>query len=447
MRQHQPPDRSNADVAEAAAADRSGEELNSPLKRTLTRPQLILYGLGTTIGAGIYALLGEIANISGYLAPWAFVLAGLLAGFTGLSFAVLSSRYPRAAGSALYVQKSFNAPRLATAAGLLVMFAGVVSAATLLNGFVGYAQEFLHLERNTVIALAAVCITMLAVWGISQSVWLAAAITLLEIGGLLWATGLAGLSVQAPDFSLFITPPQALVTPPQALVTPPQALPDGAGAGAALAVVISGAVLAFYAFIGFEDMVEVAEEVRDVKHAMPAAIIITLCLTTLLYGVLMVAALLAVGPGYLADSSAPLPDLFRALGHNHPRVISFIGALAIINGALIQVIMASRVFYGLASRGQLPAILARVNPTTRTPWLATLLSGTAILLLALAGNLVLLAELTSVLILLVFTLVNAALFNLQRRAAGRRAVLQVSSLIGAAACLALVFYTLSGWLT
>jgi amino acid transporter len=171
-------------------------------------------------------------------------------------------------------------------------------------------------------------------------------------------------------------------------------------------------VLAFYAYIGFEDMVEVAEEVRNVERNLPRAILLTLFLSTLIYIALIFSAVLAVGPNLLAQSSAPLADVYRHLTGSDPTVISFIGLFAIINGALIQVIMASRVLYGLASRGQLPRFFARVNRYTRTPLPATLTMGAAVIALALSGTLAGLAELTSVTMLCIFALVNLSLCRL-----------------------------------
>ena len=121
------------------------------LKRSLTLPQLVLYGLGTTIGAGIYALIGELAGISGYLAPASFLVASLIAGLTAMSFAELSGRYPRCAGAALYVKEGFSADRLSMIVGLLVIAAGLVSSAALVNGFVGYLREFIEMERLIII--------------------------------------------------------------------------------------------------------------------------------------------------------------------------------------------------------------------------------------------------------------------------------------------------------
>ncbi len=362
------------------------------LKRSLSLTQMVLYGLGTTVGAGIYALIGEIAGQSGYLAPWAFLMAAGLAAFTALSFAQLSARFPRAAGAALYVQEGFGLARLGQLVGLMVILAGVVSSAALLNGFVGYLQEFTDGGRVTIILIAGVVLCSVAVWGITESVWLAGIVSVIEVLGLVWITALASQSI---DFA----------TIDAARFTPDFNVGDWS-------MVFGGAVLAFYAYIGFEDMVEVAEEVIRVKKNLPRAIILTLVLSTLIYIALVTSTVLAVGPERLAASDAPLADVYRQLTGAQPTVISFIGLFAIINGALIQIIMASRVLYGLASRNQLPQRFAQVNPRTRTPLFATLCVAVGVILLALVGTLAGLAELTSVTMLSVFALVNFSLCRL-----------------------------------
>ncbi len=404
---------------------------NAPrLRRSLSQTQLILYGVGTTVGAGIYALIGEIAKAAGFLAAASFIFAATLALFSALTFANLSRRFPKAAGLALYIQEGLGSVRLAQLAGIGVIAAGLVSSATLLNGFVGYAQEFVPLEAYQLIVLAACLLAVIACWGIGESVWLAGIITLLEVGALIWVTVLAMTSLGASevavqrDFATFVPAPEL----------------------GQFSVIVSGAVLAFYAYIGFEDMVEVAEEVVDVRRTLPRAIILTLCITTLLYLSLVVAAMLAVGPAYLADSSAPLTDLTRALSSVDPGFISLIGMFAIVNGVLIQIIMASRVMYGLASRRQLPAWMGRVHPRTQTPVLATGLASAVALGLALIGQLAELAKLTSVIILVLFAGANLSLFKVLRRESSKEVWLMVSSLTGTLVCLGLVGQTLYGWI-
>jgi len=365
------------------------------LKRSLTLPQLVLYGLGTTIGAGIYALIGELAGISGYLAPVSFLVASLIAGLTALSFAELSGRYPRCAGAALYVKEGFSIDRLSILVGLLVIAAGLVSASALVNGFVGYLHEFIEMDRLVIIFLVVLCLGFIAAWGIKESVTIAAAITVIEIGGLLLiiVVSVNGLEMDSARWEALL--PSLDTT--------------------SLGSIYAGSLLAFYAFIGFEDMVDVAEETVNAKRNLPIAIILTLGITTLLYMAIMITSVMTISPEVLATSEAPLALIYEYHTGEQAVIISIIGMFAIINGALIQMIMASRVFYGLSSRGQLPAVLQFVHPKTRTPLVATLLATVIVLILASVGRLATLAEATSVIILTVFSMVNLALWRIKRR--------------------------------
>jgi len=309
------------------------------LKRSLSLTMLLLYGLGTTVGAGIYALLGKIAGVAGYLAPFSFLVAALMAAFTALTFAELSRRFPRAAGEAIYVREGFRSVHLSTVTGLLVTCAGLVSAAAMINGFVGYLHEFIQVERSIAIVSVTAILGLVAAWGVGESVLIASLITIVELGGLLLVI-LVSLTGDA-DFAISWSK----------LVPSLDNLHWGG--------VFAGAILAFYAFLGFEDMVNVAEEVKDVERNMPVAILLTLGIVTLLYVALMVVAVFALPPAELAASEAPLAYLYQRYTGGNATTISLIGLFAIINGALIQVIMAARVLYGLSSMGQLAGIFGR----------------------------------------------------------------------------------------
>ena len=365
------------------------------LKRSLSLPQLVLYGLGTTIGAGIYALVGEMAAIAGYFAPISFLVASIMAALTALSFAELSGRYPRCAGAALYVKEGLSSERLSLVVGLLVISAALVSSAAIINGFAGYLDQFMVLDRFAAIVIVCLVIGAIAAWGIAESVTIAAFITVVEIGGLLLiiAVSYSGLA-ELPQRWRELVP----------------AMDRGSWYG-----IYTGSLLAFYAFIGFEDMVEVAEETRRVRRNLPVGIMLTLGITVILYMMIMVAAVLAMSPDELAQSQAPLARLYQHYTGGNAAVISIIGLFALINGALIQMIMASRVLYGLSSRNLLPGVFSVVSERTRTPLVATVFATIAITLLAVIGNLASLAEATSLIILVVFSLVNLSLLHVKRK--------------------------------
>ncbi len=363
------------------------------LRRSLSLWQVVLYGLGTTVGAGIYLLIGEVARTTGTAAPAAFLLSSLLAGLTALSFGELVARFPQSAGEAAYVREGFGSKGYARVVGLLVVTAGSVSAAVMTRGFVGYLATFVAPPEFVCIALFVVALVAVAIWGVGESVTLAGVLTLVEVGGLV-------VVIVAASDHLPAIPGRAAEL---LAVGNPAVWP-----GVAMA-----ALLAFYAFLGFEDMVNVAEEVRDARRTLPKGIVITLVLTTGLYLLLSALSVIAVPPDELAQSKAPLALVYERASGGSAKTIAWVGVLAVVNGALIQLIMASRVMYGLASRGQLPAVFARVHERTQTPHIATVSVGIVVFLLAVAFPLGPLAESTSVVTLIVFASVNAALWRIK----------------------------------
>ncbi len=365
------------------------------LKRSLTLPMVVLYGLGTTVGAGIYALTGEIAGRAGMHAPLAFLIASALAAFTALSFAELSSRFPRSAGEAVYVTEAFGRPRIGALIGLMVMLAGSVSAATVSNAVPGYLAEFAQVPREMTLIVFCLVLGVIAAWGITESATVAALITLVEVAVLVlvaWAArgALADLPARATE----ILVPGTLAWPG----------------------LLGASLLAFYAFIGFEDMVNVAEEVKNVRVALPRAIVLTLVATTLLYMMLTTVAVLALPPQELSQSEAPLTYLYERVSNGRASpLISGVSIVAMVNGALIQIIMASRVLYGLAMQGMLPRVLASIHPRRRTPVTATGAVTAFVAALAVWFPLAPLAAATSTLTLLVFAVVNLALMRIKAR--------------------------------
>lgn len=366
------------------------------LKRSLSLPLLTLYGLGTTVGAGIYALAGEVAGSAGMFAPVSFLIAALLAGLSAFSFAELSSRYPKSAGEALYVREAFGSRALSLTVGLLVVVSGTISTATITGAFAGYVQELVALPRAAVVIGIVAVMALVAVWGILESVTTAALITVIEVGGLvlvIWAAGggVADLPERWPE----LVPP----------------LEPAAWSG-----ILAGTFLAFFAFIGFEDIVNLAEEVKNPERNLPFAIFLTLGLSTVIYFLVAAVAVLTVPLDELAASRAPLSFVFRHTTGASPVVITSIAIVATLNGVIIQIVMASRVLYGLGRQGSLPAIFARVHGFTRTPLVATGAVTGVVLALAVLFPLQELAEMTSRIVLLVFALVNAALLRLKTRA-------------------------------
>ena len=365
------------------------------LRRSIGLPLLTLYGMGTILGAGIYVLVGEVAAVAGYSTPLAFVIACLVASLTGLSYAELSSSLPMSAGEAAYVNAAFSRNEIAHAVGASVIVTGVVSAATMLRGLVGYFSVFATLPDAVVVGAGAGILLALAAWGIGQALWAAAIITIIEAAGLIYVCIVANTGTEAFAVTLY-----RMAT-----------LEGSAG----IAGIVAGSFLAFYAFIGFEDIVNVAEEVKRPEKNLPRAIVLSLIAATLIYFTVSTVAVMSVAPADLAATQAPLAVVAASGGHpDEP--IAVISLLAVTNGALIQIIMASRVLYGMADQGLIWHAFARVNAHTRTPLVATTTIGIAILILALFFSLGELARFTSALALLIFAMVNLALLRLKKRA-------------------------------
>jgi len=365
------------------------------LKRSLGLGLITLYGLGNILGAGIYVLVGEVIGVAGAATPLAFLLAAAIAALTAFTYGELAARFPVSAGEAVYVQAAFGQRWLSTTVGLLIAIAGMVSAATLSRGFTGYLEVLVSAPEALVIVCLVAALATIAALGISGSARFAAALTLIEAGGLVVIVVVAGGN---------------MATAPE--VIPRLLEPD---THAVLPGVMLGALLAFFAFIGFEDMINVAEEVKNPERNLPLGILIALCVSTVIYLLIVLAALTSVPMSELAASKAPLALVYEHATGGSPVVISAIGMLAVLNGALIQIIMASRIFYGMSAKGWLPSVLGVVHPRTRTPVISTVVVSTIVVALALWFPLITLAGATSFLVLSVFCLVNVALLYLKRQ--------------------------------
>jgi amino acid transporter len=364
------------------------------LKRSLGLTLAVLYGLGVTIGAGIYVLIAPAAARAGMHAPFSFVLAALVMAPSAASFAELGSRLPRAAGEATYVRAGLKSDLLALIVGLLVVAAAVISAATVSRGSAGYIQVFLDLPFALIVIGVVLLMGSITAWGIVESVSFAGVMTVIEIAGLVMIAFVGAAHV--PDLAARL--PEAF---------------EGLSGAAAWSGILGAVLLAFFAFTGFEGLANIAEEVKEPARTLPRAIFLTLGLVTLLYVVVVWIALIAVPHDELAASKAPLSLVFERATGAPPTVITAISIVATINGIVVFMVMGSRVLYGMAAQGLLPAWLGHVNARTRTPLEATALVVGLTLLLAVAFPIEGLAEATSRLTLVVFAFVNAALIKLK----------------------------------
>ena len=354
---------------------------------------LIFYGLGNILGAGIYVLIGKIAGVSGIYIPLSFLIACIVVFFTAISYAELSSRYPVSAAEAVYVYEGFGNRKLSIITGIVIAVSGILSSATLMHGFYGYFSTFFSFPEFLVSALLILILSLIAIWGISTSVNAASLFTLIEVSGLLLV-----IYVALPYTSFDTQSLEKMIPPLDASV---------------LNSIVLGAFLAFYAFIGFEDMVNISQEVKDPGKTMPTAIITALLLATILYIAIAWVAVSAVSAETLSSSTAPLAMVYEKATGKKAVILSLIGMFAVINGVLIQIIMVSRILYGMSSTGWLPKFLSAVNATTATPINATAVTSLSIFVLILFLPLITLAQSTSFLILIIFTLVNISLIRIK----------------------------------
>ena len=375
------------------------------LKRSLSLALVTFYGIGTILGAGIYVLVGKVAGYAGMYTPVAFIVALLLAAFSAFSYAELSGRFPISAGEAVYVHKGFNSKILSIIVGICITFAGAISVATLLHGFVGYLQVFIDVQEAIVITVLTLILGLIVAWGINESVIIAALMTLIEIGGLLLIIWVARENYTDLPVRL------------------PEMLPK---AESSIWIgILMGSFIAFYAFLGFEDIVNIAEEIRNPGRNLPLAIVISLVIVTLLYLAIAVLVTLVLPPVQLAQTDAPLAMLYSHVTGQSPVIITVISLVSVMNGALVQIIKASRIIYGMSRQNWLPSWLSRVNTRTRTPLPATLVVIGIVLLFALTLPLLSLAKLTSFITLIVFALVNFSLLQIKRQAPEHQGIFTV----------------------
>jgi amino acid transporter len=365
------------------------------LRRALTLPWLVFYGLGVTVGAGIFALIGEILALAGDAAPMSFLLAAAIAGATGLSYALLVRVFPKAGGEAVFVNRGLGeiCGRLA---GIGVVATGIISSAVIALAFTGYAGSLVAVPAPVLLLAVVGGLTGIAAWGVRESVAFAAMITVLEVGTLVVVIGIGA-------------PLLANLPPVENLL--------GIGSGwHGFAPVAAGSILAFFAFIGFEDIENMAEETVDPARTSPRAILWTLVITLVIYVTLALVAVSLPDRASVAGSPAPLAVMFENVTGFSGKPVAALAAIAMVNGILIQIVMAARVLYGMANEGLIPVWFGAVHPGRRTPMRATLSVSAVILVLALTFPLVALAEATSYVILGIFAMVNLALFALGARA-------------------------------
>jgi len=363
----------------------------SKLEPRLGLFQVTMYGVGLILGAGIYVLVGQAAALAGDLVWASFLLAAGVSVFTGLSYAELAAMYPHAAAEYVYVRRAFGRPFFAYLVGWLIVFAAVVSASTVALGFGGYAAALAGLPPIACAALLIVLLSGVNFIGIQESSWVNVVFTVVEASGLALIVVL-GFTYASPRPVSYLTSPMGL---------------DG---------VLAAIALSLFAFIGFENIANIAEETKTPSKVLPRAFLLSIVITAVVYTLVALAVVRVLDGAALGGSAAPLADVAGVtIGPGGRVALSAIALFATSNTVLVLLVASSRILYGMANQGSIPQALARVHPRTRTPWIAILAVMAIAVVFTLGGNLTTIANLAVFSIVLTFAVVNLAVIWLRYR--------------------------------
>lgn len=367
------------------------------LKRALGLFEAVAYGVGIILGAGIYFLIGPASGLAGNALWISFVIGAIVASFTGLSYAELSAMYPRTAAEFVYVKKAYGSDFLAFLIGWLLIFTGIISAATVSLGFSGYFASILEILAGIpisyylLVGISLILIGLLSFvnfLGIKESSRLNVFFTSMEILGLIIIIFLGLSSFGKVNYL---------------------EMPNG------LKGVFSAAALIFFAYIGFENIVNISEETKSPRRYIPKAIILAVIITTILYVLTSVSCVSLANWNELSASAAPLAFCASKsfLGENALYLLSAIALFATTNTVLIILIVASRIVYGMARDGSLPRKLSQIHPKRRTPWATVLVTMILSMVFVFFGDIELIANVTSLGAFITFTVINLSLIWLR----------------------------------
>lgn len=405
------------------------------LERTIGPWQILFYGLGSMLGAGVYALIGKGAGILGNAVWMAFVAAMVAALLTGLSYASLGSRYPKAGGAAYVTARAMRKPWLSYLVGIAVTMSGLTSMATGLQAIAATMHEHLGvaLPVKLLAILLAAGVGAIIFRGIRESMWANLICTFVEVAGLLFIIAVGMRFWGKVDY--FEVPPQAM----------------GAGiAGVSFIVLLQGAVLTFFSFIGFEDILNVSEEVKEPRKAIPFGLVGAMIAATVIYIAVAITAVSVIPWQELSQSPAPLMEVAKKAAPGFgglDRVYLFITIFAIGNTALLNYLMGSRLLYGMSQQGLMPRFLGKVHATRRTPHIAVLVLLGIVTVLIVAGGVKQLAEATVLLLLAVFVVMNLSLVILKLRKGEEKGGFEVPLVVpaaGAVVCAILIASRIHG---
>ncbi|MBI2937722.1 MAG: amino acid permease [Thaumarchaeota archaeon] len=359
------------------------------LKRELGLFDVTMYGIGLILGAGIYVLIGKAAEAAGNMVWLSFIIVSVVATFTGLSYAELSSMYPKAAAEYVFIKKAFNSDFLAFVVGWLIVFTTTISASTISLGFGGYLSGLSGLPIPLTASLLIIALSLVNFYGIQESSRMNILFTLIEVSGLVIIIYL-GFAFGTHNPEIYLENPFGF---------------NG---------ILAAIPLIFFAYIGFEHIANVAEETKDPRKVLPRAVMLSIAVTSALYMLVSLAAVSLIDWRALGLSLSPLADVAGSvLGSQGYLLLSVIALFATTNTVLISLIAGSRILYGMAEQHSLPPFLSKVHSKRRTPWLSIISVMIIAVALALIENIVIIAEITVFTIVITFTFVNLSLIRLR----------------------------------
>lgn len=356
------------------------------LKRSLNLFGAAVYGIGIILGAGIYVLIGSAVGLAGNSVWLSFVIGAIISSFTGLSYAELSTMYPEAAAEYVYVKNAFKNQLLAFLTGWLIIFSGMVSIATVSLGFSSYFSALFGSPKLLAAIVLVILLSVLNFVGIKQSSRVNILFTAIEIGGLLLVI-ILGFG-EFGNVNYFEVP--------------------------SVSGVFAAAALVFFAYLGFEDIVNIAEETKEPSKNIPRALIISIVFTTVFYVLVALAVVNLASWETLGAVDAPLAyAVSTVLGSNGFSLLSYVALFATANTVLISLIVGSRMIYGMAKDAAFPNILSKIHGKTKTPWIAILCMMLLSVVFIFLENVDLVANLTSLGVFFTFALVNLSVIWLR----------------------------------
>ena len=359
------------------------------LSRHIGLFHLTMYGVGLILGAGIYVLIGEAAGFAGNALWISFMLGSIVAAFAGLSYSELTALFPRAAAEYVFVKEGFRSDFIGFLVGWLTILTSIITAATVALGFGGYLEELTSIPI-LISALAILgALSFVNFIGIKESAWANTIFAIVTISGL-------GIIIFI-GFSFPIEHEIDYFENPMGF--------NG---------IILAFVLVFFAFIGFEDIANVAEEVRRPQKTMPKGIMLSVLITTIIYILVSLASIRIVGWEQLAESSAPLAFVAeQRLGQQGHLILSIIALFATASTILITLVAGARIFYGMARDGSLPSKLGLIHHKTKTPWLAVVLIFATAVGFSFVGDIVIVANIVVFAVVITFAMINLAVILLR----------------------------------